>query len=67
MYFGYWDAFFPLNAFVYTRLIIFTEDVDFRGRESEIEDRGSGIGKSNNNNYKNCRNKYKKFTYILPC
>ena len=25
-----------------TRLIIFTEDVDFRGRESEIEDRGSG-------------------------
>ena len=33
--------------------------MDFRGRESEIEDRGSGIGKSNNNNYKNCRNKYK--------
>ena len=28
------------------------EDEDFRGLESEIEDRGSGIGKKNNNNYK---------------
>ena len=43
------------------------EDVDFRGRESEIEDRVRGSVKNNNNNYKNCRNKYKKFTYILPC